>query len=238
MKLIAYVADEYELDIRPAQPDRAWMDSYVERYAYGCLPMVMANMHGWEILCPVAFTAIWNGGASKDSLAVIKDEGSPGQIISHFGSGIVTYNLPAVFSTESGFDLLVQGPPNNPIEGAVPLTGIVETDWCWTSISMNWKLTQPIKAVRFRKGQPICHIFPVRRGELEAFTPELRSLSDEPALADYMREWKDLRRRYNKALQDPESEERSNKWPGHYRRGMDLHGQKVAPQKNRRIFFL
>lgn len=233
MKLVAYVVDGYELDIRPARADRSWMDAYPRRQAYGCLPMVMANMHGWEILSPIAFTAIWNGGDSKDSLAVLEDDGDSREIFSHFGSGIVSYKLPAVFSTEPGYDLVVQGPPNSPIEGATPLTGIVETDWLWSSISMNWKLTQPIKAVRFRKGQPICQIFPVRRGELEAFEPEIRSLSHEPALAEYIKEWSDLRRHYNEALKDPDSEERRKKWPGHYRRGVNLHGEKVAPDTHR-----
>jgi len=233
MKLVAYVADGYELDIRPARANRDWMDEYVERYAYGCLPMAMANQHGWEILSPTGFTAVWNGGANKDSLAVLEDEDSSGQIISHFGSGIITFKLPAVFCTEPGFDLYVMAPPNFPVHGASPLAGIVETDWVWTSISMNWKMTQPETAVRFRKGQPICQIFPIRRAEAEEFEPEKRSLSDEPALAEYMQEWGEKRRQFNKALKDPNSEERRAKWPGHYRRGADLSGQKIAPESHR-----
>jgi hypothetical protein len=233
MKLIAYVADGYELEIRPARPERDWMDKFVERQAYGCLPMAMANMHGWEILSPVAFTAIWNGGAKQDCLAVLEDGAPSGQVVSHFGSGIITFKLAAVFCTEEGFDLYVQGPPNAPVDGAVPLAGIVETDWIWTTISMNWKLTQPTKAVRFRKNQPICQIFPIRRGELENFQPEKRNLSDEPALAKYMKEWSDLRREFNEALKDPSSQERKMKWPGDYRRGVDLHGKKVAPETHR-----
>jgi hypothetical protein len=229
MKLIAYVADGFELDIRPARANRDWMDAYVERYAYGCLPLLIANMHGWEILAPVGFTAIWNGGAHKDSLAILEDEPSNGQMMSFFGSGILTYKLPAVFRTEPGFDLFVQGPPNQPMDGAAPLAGVVEMDWASTIISMNWQLTRPNKAVRFKKGQPICQVFPVRRGELEAFEPEKRRLSDEPELQAYMSEWIERRGRFNDALRDPNSPERRQKWPGNYRRGTDVFDDAAAP---------
>ena len=40
---------------------------------------------------------------------------------------------------------------------------------------MNWMFTRPGTAVRFEKDEPYCHIFPVRRGELEAFAPQVAS---------------------------------------------------------------
>lgn len=229
MKLIAYVDDGFELDIRPARPDRAWMDAYVERHAYGCLPLIMANMHGWEILSPVSFTAIWNGGANKDCVAILEDESSNGQFLSFFGAGIVTFKLPAVFRTEPGFDLFVQGTTNQPIDGASPLAGLVEMDWVTTIISMNWQLTRINHAVRFRKGQAICQIFPVRRGELQSFEPEKRRLSDDPELAQYMREWRARRTGFNKAMKIPGTPEARQKWPGHYRRGTDVFDERAAP---------
>ena len=229
MKLIAYVADGYTLDIRPARADRAWLDDYVDRYGYGCLPLLIANQHGWEILSPVSFTAIWNGGKHKDCLAILEDESSNGQIMSFFGAGIITYKLPVVFRTEPGFDLFVQGPTNLPVDGASPLAGVVEMDWTSTIISMNWQMTRPNHAVRFRKGQPICLVFPVRRGELEAFEPEKRKLSDDPELAAYMQEWIRRRAQFSEALKDPESPERRQKWPGNYRRGTDVFDERAAP---------
>lgn len=229
MKLIAYVMDGHELDIRPARPNRAWMDAYFERYAYGCLPLLMANMHGWEILSPISFTAIWNGGGDKDCVAILEDEDSNGQILSFFGGGIVTYKLPAVFRTEPGYDLFVQAPPNNPIDGVAPLAGVVEMDWATTIISMNWQLTRLNFAVRFKKGQPICQVYPVKRGELEAFEPEKRRLSDEPELAAYVDAWRERRREFQLALKDPDSPERRQKWPGNYRRGTDIFDGSAAP---------
>ena len=62
MKLIAYLAEREHIDIRPAPVERAWMEATDQRFAYRCLPLNIANAFGWEILCPSAFTAAWDGG--------------------------------------------------------------------------------------------------------------------------------------------------------------------------------
>src|SRR5882757_4419474 len=61
MKLTAYVLDGHEVAIRPAPVDREWMEATNERFAYRCLPLNIANAHGWEILCRSGFSAVWNG---------------------------------------------------------------------------------------------------------------------------------------------------------------------------------
>jgi Family of unknown function (DUF6065) len=43
---------------------------------------------------------------------------------------------------------------------------------------MNWIFTQPEISVRFEKGEPYCHIFPVQLGAMETIEPELRLLSE------------------------------------------------------------
>ena len=51
MKVTAHVLDGHTLDIRPAPREREWMDRTDQRYADRCLPLDMANAHGWELLC-------------------------------------------------------------------------------------------------------------------------------------------------------------------------------------------
>src|SRR5690606_30494589 len=51
MKLTAHVLDGHTLDVRPAPRERTWMDATDQRYAYRCLPLDIANAHGWELLC-------------------------------------------------------------------------------------------------------------------------------------------------------------------------------------------
>ena len=51
----------------------------------------MANRYGWEILCPVSFTAIWNGGPATDGVVVLADPDTTPPAVSHFGEGILTF---------------------------------------------------------------------------------------------------------------------------------------------------
>ena len=46
----------------PCTQERAWMDVFTDRHAYRCLPLSIANTHGWELLVPGAFEVEWNGG--------------------------------------------------------------------------------------------------------------------------------------------------------------------------------
>lgn len=50
-KLVAYTIDAHAIDIRPAPLERDWMDTSDRRFAYRCLPLNIANAHGWELLC-------------------------------------------------------------------------------------------------------------------------------------------------------------------------------------------
>ena len=168
-KLEVFVAAEGDIALRPAPLDRDWMDATNQRYAYRCLPLNIANAHGWEILCPSGFSATWRGGGMRDDIVIIPDPGASSPVISHFGNGVLTFHVPALFRTEPGFDLMVQGPINRPKDGVSPLAGVVETDWAPFTFTMNWAFTAPGANVRFEKGEPFCHVFPVQRGELERF---------------------------------------------------------------------
>src|SRR4051812_12634224 len=62
------VSDTTNMLIGCGPPQRAWMDATTERFAYRCLPMVIANQAGWMIENPVDFTASWNGGRQPEDL--------------------------------------------------------------------------------------------------------------------------------------------------------------------------
>ena len=49
--LIAYqISEDDSAPIRPAPRERKWMDNAYQKYPYRCLPLVVANQYGWEIL--------------------------------------------------------------------------------------------------------------------------------------------------------------------------------------------
>jgi hypothetical protein len=221
MKLTAYVYDGHSVQVRPAPRERAWMSLTEQRYAYRCLPLNIANAHGWEILCPSGFVAAWNGGTGKDAIEVFADDGTTAPALSHFGHGVLTFHMPCLFRTEEGFDLMVQGPVNRPKDSLAPLSGIIETDWAPYSFTMNWMFTRPGTSVRFEKDEPYCHIFPVRRAELEAFAPQIVPLADNPELKRDHDAWMNQRGKFLADLQQENSPAREEGWQRSYFRGHD-----------------
>ena len=216
MKLICYALYDPPPLIRPAPATRDWMDATPDAYAYRCLPLNIANAHGWELLCPTGFSAHWNGGTGTNAITITLDEGDRAPAISHFGSGILTFHIEAVFRTEPGWSLLAQGPINCPKDGIAALTGVVETDWAPYSFTMNWKFTAPGRTVRFEKGEPFCAFFPVQRGLVPGVEPEIRNLSEEPALLAEYQAWSAGRNRFNADLAVPGSPARAAKWQKAY----------------------
>src|SRR3546814_7449776 len=102
------------------------MDATDQRFAYRCLPITIANTYGWELLCPAGFSAVWDGTLAREAIAITPLSDKPTPAISHFGNAILTFHVPCLFQTDSGVDLYVGGPVNQPKDGLAPLSGIIE----------------------------------------------------------------------------------------------------------------
>lgn len=225
MKLTAYVKDGHDIDIRPAPLERGWMDAMNQRYAYRCLPLDIANAHGWEILCTSGCSASWNGEAGLEAISIHPDRENRAPAITHFGYGVLTFPLACVFRTDPGYDLVVQGPINRPKDAIAALSGVIETDWSPYGFTMNWRFTRPATSIRFEQGEPYCHIFPVRRGELEAVEPEIRRLSENRDLEQKHESWIASRNRFNAGLKIPGSDAQQRQWQKDYYRGVNPAGE-------------
>jgi len=233
MKLTAYLIEGHDLEIRPADVERPWMEGTNERFAYRCLPLNIANAHGWEIVNPAGFTASWTGEAGSDAISIVADAGTKAPVVSIFGHGVLTFHITCVFRTEPGYDMLAQGPVNRPKDAIGPLAGVIETDWAPYTFTMNWLFTRARTAIRFEKGEPFCHIFPVKRGGLEDFEPEIRKMTDDPDLLEQFTIWSNRRAKFNNDLKVPESDARAEKWQKAYYRGLDTHGNEAPIDDHR-----
>lgn len=208
------------------------MDDSDQRFAYRCLPLNIANSYGWEILCPAEFSAVWDGGKTKDAIRITPKPELAAPSISHFGSGVLTFHVPFLFRTASGFDLFATGPLNRPKDGIAPLSGIIETDWSPYTFTMNWLFTRPHHEVWFEAGEPFCHLFPVRRGELEEFSPAVRKLSQSSDLEREHKAWSESRSTFNADLKKPGSKAVQDRWQKSYFRGITPLGE-PAPEAHR-----
>ena len=224
-QLTAYIIDGHDVRIRPAPVERQWMDDSDRRFAYRCLPLNIANAHGWELLCTTAFSAIWDGGKSLDSVHVTVGPDATPSAISHFGSGILTFHVPCLFRTDPGIDLYATGPVNRPKDGIAALSGIIETDWSPYTFTMNWLFTRARHSVRFEVDEPFCHLFPIQRGQLEEVSPVFRDLSENPELEDEHKIWSASRDSFNADLTAPSSQAAQEEWQKTYFRGRSPRGR-------------
>ena len=234
-KLIAYRTGPWppmRLVVAPA--DRDWMDATPNRFANRCLPLRIADQAGWFVLNSHALRVTWSGG---NDISDIEIESLNGEEVnfasSHFGSGILTWNLPFLFRTPPGYNLQARGPANWPKDGASPLEGIVETDWLESTFTMNWKLTRANLPVIFEAGEPICMIVPHKRGELEAFEPEICEIGEEPPLAEAYERWAESRGEFNRELEVADSEAQKKGWQKDYVRGMTLGGVRAKEHQTK-----
>ena len=96
MKLECIRIGEIKPALLPSPATRKWMDDFPDRHAYRCLPLAIANAHGWDVLCPFPVEVTWNGGPTTADVTVKALDPDTGKVQlehfarSNFSRGIVT----------------------------------------------------------------------------------------------------------------------------------------------------
>ena len=229
-------ADVAEL-IRPARPKREWMDRTPESYAYRCTPLSAANTMGWEILNPVNCEFRWNGLTPHTQVFVYREKELRFGPKSHFGAGVVTWELPFLFKTPARYGLVVTGPANHDRAHITPLDGFIRTDWLPFPFTMNWRITSPDVTIRFEEGEPIARIFPYPLELLDQTQVELHDLSENPEFEQQFRQWGEerkgnyLERQKKLASTKPgENPELNGLWNRQYARRKGAEGAELEHQ--------
>jgi hypothetical protein len=216
----------------PGRPQRAWMEAVADRHPYRCLPMTMANTTGWELLCPVAFTAEWTGGVHQRDITVRPDRpfGEMEEYVkSHFAYGVLTFHTGYLFRTPPGWSMWVMGPPNHIKDGVQPLAGLVETDWLPFPFTMNWLFTRPGR-VRFEKGEPFCFLTLAQDKQLEQVDVTRRPLESDEALNDQYLAWHEQRTLFNAKLLKRDPQTMKEAWQRFYFKGELPEAAGAAPK--------
>jgi Family of unknown function (DUF6065) len=224
MDFICYLHEGWQPRIRPAEATRPWMDATPEAFAYRCLPLNIANSHGWEILSPCSFEAIWYGGSAVQDVTVRVSPHVPphDRPVSLFGQGTITFHIQGLFRTPPGWNLWISGSPNSAKDGIAPLSAVVETDWSPYTFTMNWRFTRRNHWVRFATDEPICFIFPVQRGALQRMRPRFVPMSQAPEAAEGFAAWRQARMAFQAGVSQRPPLSPSEKWQKRYYRGLDM----------------
>ena len=220
-KLECYPMAARPPDMVPGRPQRGWMDRFSDRHPYRCLPLSMANTTGWELLCPVGFTAEWNGGTGQGDITLTPDHPFPDFhdfVKSHFSHGVLTMHPGYLFRTPEGWSMWVMGPPNLIKDGIQPLVGLVETEWLPFPFTMNWHFTRPGK-VHFAKGEPFCFITLIQDKPLETFDVIQRGLQNDDELHGQYEAWRKQRDEFNARLFKGDPSATREAWQRYYFKG-------------------
>ncbi|MCE2767663.1 MAG: DUF6065 family protein, partial [Fimbriimonadaceae bacterium] len=110
-ELTCYQVGHLEFPVVPAPVTREWMDNFPNKHPYRCLPLAIANAHGWQILSPMDVSFTWNGGPAMTDIAVATthlDKDDLHHVApSHFTCGIFTSHTGYIFRTNPGWGLMV-----------------------------------------------------------------------------------------------------------------------------------
>lgn len=218
-------------DIVPGRPDRAWMDKHPARHPYKCLPLTMANTTGWDILCPMGFTAEWNGGQLVTDVTLTPDRPHPEFhhfASSHFAGGVITMHPGYMFRTPPGWAVWTSGSPNLIKDGIQPLTGLIETDWLPFPFTMNWRFTRPGR-VHFAKGEPFCFITLMEHRKVDEFQPVLRNMESDMVLKGQFDAWNKRRTEFNAGMAKRDPATIKEAWQRFYFKGEMPDGTGEAP---------
>jgi hypothetical protein len=237
MDFLCYLHEGWRPLIRPAEPVRAWMDATPAAFAYRCLPLNIANAHGWEILTPSGFSAYWRGGDGVEDVIIRCDEDMPSIYtpVSLFGQHTLTIHIQALFRTMPGWNLFCGGSPNTAKDGIAPLSGVIETDWAPYTFTMNWRFTRRNHWIRFEAGEPICFIQPVERGALERMEPKFVPLADNPEAARQFAAWSRSRDAFQAEVAKTRPAAATEQWQKRYYRGLDMDDRPAVADHQARL---
>lgn len=209
--------DRY-ISIEPASKKRQWMTETDAEYAYRCLPLNIANQHGWAVYLKSDIMFSWDGGISKDSIKIHQDNTKLAH--SHFGHGILTFNLPFLIRLDPNHNLYITGAPNHHIPYMHPCTGIFEADWAPYSFTMNLRITEKNRYIAFSKKDPICFFFPVRRKLVDDTVATFTDLKNQEP------EYKEMYEKFNSNRIEFVPGEDNDGWQKHYFKGQYADGSK------------
>ena len=178
MKITAYPLYEGAATLRPAPRERG-------------------ESLGFELLCPHAFTATWNGGSRAEDIEIQGAAQSRDFVQGCEGEGRITFHSGYQFKTESGQALWARGPINALKDGIAPLETMIDSSVLPCTLTLSWKFTRPGQTVRFEAGEPFCTVLScsmaepklevVSPGDVDACEYNFQEMIEAPAIAEILR---------------------------------------------------
>lgn len=219
----------HPLEIRQAQVKRQWMDGTYNKHAYRCLPVTEANVSGWEIVLPHDVVFEWDGSTSvprvvEGGTITRKTNGHEYEqnIVQQSIIGMATFCLGWIFKTPPGVHTWLTGSPNYVVDGAVPLSASIPSDWWPDEVNMSWIITKEKTPIVFPAGSAFAFFNFYQPSLLRETEFEILDMWENPEQMASRQEYGDAK---TKKIQ-----EKPWTWMNGIRTGLDARGNRIGPR--------
>lgn len=217
------------LEIRQATVKRKWMDETYNKHAYRCLPVTEANVSGWEIVLPHDVVFEWDGGLTVPRVIQggsiersINGHSYTQNLVQQSIVGMATFTLGWVFKTPPGIHTWITGSPNYFVDGAVPLSASLPSDWWPDEVNMSWVITKEKTQICFPAGSAFAFFYFYQPSMLEDIEFSVENLWDNKELMTCRQAYGDAKTK--KLQEEPWT------WMNGIRTGLDADGKQIGPR--------
>lgn len=219
-----YKTGKYPAKITQLSVKRDWMDKTVDRHAYNCFPVSLANQLGWGVSYPEDISFIWDGISdnSPDHVKIIS-----GEKYCHTSrsNATISFRTGLTFKTDVSTTMLIMPVPNQFIDGVQTFTTLLTTSFFSGDIPVVWRLTSPGKLITIPAGTPVAAIMPITLSDLNNSEINLHDGRNYVgALFDG--------RAYGETVDNLNLQ---GKWAGFYRNATDHLGNKIGEHEVKTI---
>lgn len=128
-----YLSENYDKNLLLKKPNiyLDWWekDPKTKDHAKFCLPLLMANGIGYDILSPATFEIFWDGDESEQAIVNILEKSSHYPMVdNHSSGGSFTVQTHFIPKTEEGYYTYIKGIPNIRRPFSV-MEGLIESWW-------------------------------------------------------------------------------------------------------------
>lgn len=210
--------DRFTKIVKKPDKKRDWFSPHF----YHCLPLVIGNQYGFVVSCEFPFSIIWDGTDNQDCIKIFGPKSNKGLypiVMSHFGSGILSLELPVTLRTPPGVNLLTFNPPNHLIPNLTVMSGVIEADNLRHPFTFNLRVGIPNIQIDVPEKTPLAAFLPIPRYFGDAF-----SLKDADKLFS-----SEILEQESKAMEDASLKRKKedpylpNKVGRRYFRGVDMY---------------
>jgi hypothetical protein len=224
-----------EIRVRRAHPEaanieqlsvaREWMDNTVDKHAYMCFPMTIANSFGWGISFNTDIKVIWNGveDSFPEHVTILA-----GESIAHTGRAhaTVSFETGLVINTSENISMLTMPVPNQYIPGIQTMTTLMSTSFYRGHFPLAMKITEPNREIFIPARTPVAAILPISVKKLQTdFTLKITE-------GDFSEEYWDELVKYGAAV---EAKNSLGDWSRMYRDAVNYDGSSIGKHESKNV---